>query len=64
MVRLGSEVRIQVWISHMKGKLAIQFYLIFQTGHGRFAIHDDLLILNNYSTESEIYMIFISIFQD
>jgi len=59
MVRLGSGVRIQVWISHMKGKLAIQFYLIFQTGHGRFAMHDDLQYKNIYSLESKIYMNFI-----
>jgi hypothetical protein len=39
----GEARRISVSISHRKSKITIQVYLIFQIGHSRFAIHDDLL---------------------
>jgi len=51
-----------VYNSDRKGKPAIQCYLIFHTGHGRFTIHGKLLFLKMYSIESEIYMNLTSIF--
>jgi len=53
-----------VYISQRKGKLTIQFYVIFHSGHGRFTIHDEFVFLNMYSKESKIYMNLTSIFLD